>query len=597
MMTGLTGGTASGDTLQRMGEAMHQEPWYVEERFEDGDHGISMHHHGDRDAEGHATWQGDRAAGAIDGAITNRSELGWSREELFERLLEAPARTARAVDGPFVIACYDAAADRTVLVTDKIGCRPCYYTTENGFYFGSEVTPLLTRIDDPSVDEQGVSDMILMGNMWSDDTLVEGVNSLHPATVLEYADGELTRERYWKPTIEPSDPTAEYLYGLTTEFQRSVDRVSQTVSGEVGLWLSGGLDSRATLGELARNYRNGSGADIESLVAFTYDANPGGGVNPRLANRVTGVLDLPLEEVPLSADRFLPNFERSIGITDGMVRWNTLLNLSSVFNIESHDPDVVMEGLEGALVGHHLCRHHFTDCDSAVESMYRSEAAVSRERVRDVLAVDVDPLEPFREEVRRSDRASMAAVIVDAHYQNYYHRLAHASNHLPRSQVGTRIPYADGQFLDYTAQLPQSYRMGSLPLSGGELIYGVVKPKIEMAKHLDSELAAIPYERSRLKPTTPYPLHVLGFFASTALAQLRSERTYGREGTAGRWYRQHGGLRATIDRLVADATDRDLFDGDTLRDLQRRQRTGDSDEITTIAAVTTVEQWLQDNLD
>lgn len=596
-MTGLSGGEATGAGLRRMVDPMRHEEWYAEERFEEGGLGLGMLHHGDRDPKGHATWEGRRVAGALDGAISNLDDLGWDVGDVFERFLEAPARTARAVDGPFVLACVDADADRVLLATDKIGCRPCFYTTADGFHFASEVKSLLPRIEEPTVDEQGVGDMVLMGNMWSDDTLVEAVRSLHPATVLEYADGEVSRRRYWTPAFGTAAPGEEYLYGLTREFQRTVDRIGTTVSGDVGLWLSGGLDSRATLRELVRSARNGAGADVDSLVALTYDANPGGGVNPALARQVVDVLDVPLEEVPLTADQFVSRFEECVDVTDGMVRWNTLVNLSSVFNIREHDPDVVMEGLEGALVGHHLCRHHFTAPDSPVESMYRSEAATSVERVRDVLAVDVDPLEPFRREARRSARESMDEVVVDAHYQNYYHRLAHASNHLARSQVGTRVPYADGRFLEHTARLPLSYRMGDVPFSDGELIYGVVKPKIRMINQLDADLAEIPYERSGLKPTYPYPAHVVGFFASTALAQLRSDPTYGGKGLVDEWYRHSGSLRDTVDGLLADARDRRLFDGDVLRELQETQRSGDGSEITTIAAVTTVEQWLQRHLD
>jgi asparagine synthase (glutamine-hydrolysing) len=592
-MTGVTGGTVTGDGLGRMLDAMRHEDWYDEERFEDDAVGLGALHHGDRDPEGHTAWQGSRAAGVIDGAISNLAELGWDHEDLFERFLDDPAATARAVDGPFVIAAYDAAADRVVVATDKIGCRPCFYATDDGFHFASEVSPLLAHVDDPTVDEQGVSDMILMGNMWSDDTLVAEVDSLHPATVLEYADGDVSRERYWAPTVDPAEPGSDYLYGLTKEFQRSMDRITRTVSGDVGLWLSGGLDSRATLSELVGNYRNGTGEEIDSLAAFVYDANPGGGINPELARQVTEVLEIPLEEVPLTADRFAPRFEESIEITDGMVRWNTLLNLSSVFNIEAHDPGVTMEGLEGALVGHHLCRHHFTDVSSAVESMYRSEAAVSADWVRDVLAVDVDPKEPFRREARRSDGETLDEVIVDAHYRNYYHRLAHASNHLPRSQMGTRVTYADGEFLDYCASLPLQYRMGSAPCSDGELIYGVVKPKITMINQLDRDLAEIPYERSSLKPTIPYPAHVLGFYATTALARLRSDPTYGSKSIEGQWYRNHDAVRTKVNDLVAAACDRPLFDGDALRDLQETHLSGEGSEITTIAAVTTVEQWLQ----
>jgi asparagine synthase (glutamine-hydrolysing) len=594
-MTGIAGGTVDGAQLGRMVDALEHEAWYSADRFEAEGYGLGARHHGERDPHGHAFWTDGRKAGAIDGAITNRAELGWDTATIFERLLDAPERTLEALEGPFTIACLDASRDRILLGMDKIGCRTPFYSTENGFLFGSGLGPLLQMIDDPVLDEQGISDLLLMGHMWSDTTLLQGVKALHPATVVEYRDGELTERRYWHPEYEPARPTDQYLHELTTAFQRAVDRTARSVSGDVGLWLSGGLDSRATVNELARSMRNGDGDG--SLVTYTYDANPGGGVNPRLAGAVAEALELPNEVVPLSPDRFLPVLEKAVDVSDGMVKWNTLLNLTAVFNIERTDPDVVMEGLEGAVVGHHLLRYHLTEPSSLVQSMYRSEAALTTAEVDDLLEVSVDPLGSFRKEVDRIDECSFEKAVVDAHFQNYYSRLAHASNTVPRSQVGTRVPYADGDFLSRAVRLPVSWRMGVLPFSDGELMFGVVKPKIEMIRALNTDLAEIPYERSRLKPTYPYPLHVAGFYASTALEQLRSNPTYGGKSMTGEWYRSHDGLRETLNGLLDDACDRPFFNPDAIREYQQRTLRGEGSEMSAISAITTIELWLQRHLD
>lgn len=594
-MTGIAGGAVGGARLEGMLDALHREAWYESERFEAGDYALGAEHHGDRDPGGHAFWAEGRTAGAVDGAISNLAELGWDVPTVFERLLRAPGRTLELLEGPFTVACLDARDDRILLATDKIGSRPPFYATENGFAFASGVSALLPTIDDPVVDDQGVSDLLLMGHMWSDTTLVEEVSALHPATVLEYHDGDLTERRYWRPDYEPARPTEEYFHELTNAFRGTVARTANSVSGDVGLWLSGGLDSRATVSELDRTHRNGAGFD--SLRAYTYDANPGGGVNPELAADVAETLALPITTVPLTPDRFLANLEEAVDATDGMVKWHTLLNLSAVYNIEGRVPNVLMEGVVGELVGQHLSRRHLTGASSVVESMYDSEATLDAEEVTALLDVDIDPMGSFRAEARRTSESTVERAVVDAHYQNYYPRLAHASNPVPRSQVGTRIPYADGEFLSVAARLPTSWRMGSLPFSGGDLIYGVVKPKIRMIRALNAELAEIPYERSRLKPTSPYPLHVAGFFASTAISRLRSEPMYGGKSKAGEWYRSHDGFRERIDGLVDDACDRPFLDADALRECQRRHLRREADETSALSSVTTLELWLQRHLD
>jgi len=594
-MTGIAGGTVDGEVLGRMAATLEHEDWYEYEQFESGELGLGLQHHGEKDPHGYSFWTDGQTAGAIDGAVSNRSELGWSVSTIFERLLQSPEQTLEAIEGPFTIVCIDAADDRILLATDKIGSRPPMYSTENGFVFGSRLATIIEIVDDPTVDLQGVSDMLLMGHLWSDTTLLEEAKTLHPATVIEYHDGEITERRYWHPGYDQANTTDEYFHELTNSFQQTVDRTANAVAGDIGLWLSGGLDSRATISELARNHE--SSDTFDSLTTYTYDANPGGGVNPRLATEVAETLELPNETVPLSPDQFLPVLEKSVDVTDGMVNWNTFLNLSAVYNIEKHDPDILMEGIVGELIGQHLCRYHLTEASSLVDSMYRSEASRSTDDVDDLLDANVDPLGSYRKEARRTDESSFGKAIVDTHFQNYYPRLAHASNPVPRSQVGTRVPYADGDFLSRAAKLPLSWRMGSLPFTEDKLIYGVVKPKIRMMQTLNRDLAEIPYERSRLKPTYPYPLHIAGFFTSTALSRLKSQRTYGGKSMAGEWYRNHDQFQKRLDGLIDDACKRSFLNATAIRECQQRHLQEESEEIKTLSAITTLELWLQRHFD
>jgi len=594
-MTGIAGGLVDETQLDGMLEAAPEQPWYRTERFEAGPYGLASRHHGEKDPGAHAFWTDGKRGGVIDGAVSNLGELGWGESTAFERLLRAPERTLEVLEGPFTIAAVDASEDRVLLATDKIGSRPPAYATEDGFVFGSRLASVAEPLPDPSVDPQGVSDLLLMGHMWSDTTLLEGVKTVHPGTVVKYCDGEVTERRYWRPDYRPADPDCEYFHELTNAYQGAVDRTARTVEGDAGLWLSGGLDSRLTVSELAHIHRDGT--PFDSLSTYTYDANPGGGVNPEIAGEVANVLELPNETVPLTPDRFLPALERTVAVTDGMVNWNFALNLTATYNIEGQEPNVLMEGIVGELIGQHLSRYHLTEADSLVESMYHSEASQSAEQVRDLTAVDVDPMGSYRREAYRTDESGFVEAVVDAHFQNYYPRLAHASNPVARSQVGTRIPYADGGLLEYAARLPVGWRMGTLPFSDGELIFGVVKPKIQMMRALNADLADIPYERSRLKPARPYPLHVAGFYASTALAQLRGQPTYGGKSMAGEWYRNHDGVRERLNGLIDDACDRPFLDADAVEECRRRHLEGESGEMNTLSSVTTLELWMRNTLD
>lgn len=590
-MTGVFGGLVTNTSLRTMREAMQYEPWYETEQFEHGNCGLGLVHHGEKDLLGSASYEKSGCAGVVHGALVGREHTDTS--DLTERVLDAPRETLRNVDGSFALACVDFEEERFVLATDKLGVRPCYYTPDDGLVFSSSLAALLTHLDDPQVNQQGVSDLLLMHSLWGEKTLIEGVRALAPASVLEYRDGEVTIERYWKPDFETA-PTDGYIEDLIAVYEHAMADAATTMDGDVGVWLSGGLDSRTLAAELA-----GNRVDFDSLTAYTYDANPHGGGNPELAADIASRLGIDIEDVELTPDRFLSVIDDVIERTDGMVGWATLLPLSATYNLPDDTADVMLEGAgQGELMGHHLRRDHIERCESAVDSMYQSEAAVSRSTVRSLMTGDIDPLDSFRAAVARSDETQREHVILDAHFANYYARDTYASTRLARTKTGVRAPIAHGALIQHAARLPAAYRMGTIPLTGGYVPHGVTKPKLHLTRAAGSDMASVRYERTGVAPKYPYPLHVAGFVATTSLSRLRSGTTYGGQRLPDVWYREHDGLREHLDDLLSGACNRPFLDGSEIRRLRREHLAGEASHMSgVLSPVTTLESWLQQHLD
>jgi asparagine synthase (glutamine-hydrolysing) len=570
--------------------AMTHEPWYERDRIENHTHSLGLVHHGSRDTGGHTVWRGEECAGVIHGVISNLGRLGMDVGTAFERVLEDPSVLA-TLDGPFVIACLDARdGGRAVVATDKLGTRPCYYSADDRVLFGSDLRALVTQIDDPTLDTQTVSDMLFMGNAWGERTLLEEVSTLPPATVLEHTDDGVHTERYWKPDFE-SAPREGYISELRDRYQQTIGDAATTVDGSLGVWLSGGLDSRTLAAEFARN--------ADSLAAYTYDANPRGGGNPEIAGQVASRLGIPLTEVELTPMDFLDVIERCVDLTDGMLRWSSLLNLSAVFDVPAHGADVLVEASgQGELFGQHPRRYHLTHTDSVLEGLIRSETIVGADTPQALLNVDVDPYGSFKESIERSDEPTDEGTLLDISYTNYYPRMTFASNQVTRNRVGTRVPFASGVLLEHTARLPLVYRMGTFPCSDGTIPYGITRPKHELARSLGSGLHRIPYERTGLKPVRPFGAQLAGFVAKTGYSRLRSRIAYGGEKMPDAWYRRHPRFRSYVDGLLDDACERSVFCADAIRQLQDEHRRREAHHVTTsIAAVTTLELWLQRTLD
>jgi len=594
-MSGISGGEVDEASLRKMLDGISGDDSEIRWRHEAGNYSLGIRYP-QTDPHGAAVWEDGSRAGVIYGAITNLDELSLTVDQALEQLLDRPTEVAPKLEGGFLIVCYDATDNRFVLVTDKLGARSCYYTTNAGFQFATAVDVLLPNIKEPTLNAQAANDMLLMGHLWGDHTLVTQIKAMRPATVLEVVNGKRSFERYWKPDYSEEESGPEYVTELVNRYRQAIRRTSKTLPSEAGIWLSGGLDSRTTASALMEQT---SPEGFNTLRAYTYNANPPTGDNTRIASDVAQRLGIPLKQIPFTAETVAENFEQIIEATDGTVRWISTLNLSATYAVDRVSP-VMMEGMQGALVGDHLLRHHLDGSRSAVEAQYESEAGSSVEAVQRVLSPDIDPFSTFKEEVKYTSELSSREQVLDIHFQNYYNRHTLASNRLMRDCGGSRVPHADGDYLEWCAKLPHQYRKGTVSLPIGQedrIPLGTSPVKLELSRSISPELTDITYERTKIKPKWPYPFHVGGFFTNVIVNRLRSKPTYGNGQLADFWIRDvDTRLHDRVAKLVDDAASRDLFDGDAVRETFDAHMSG-ANNAPMISQITTLEYWIQTHLD
>ncbi|MGM0590425.1 MAG: asparagine synthase-related protein, partial [Halobacteriota archaeon] len=274
-MTGIVGGTAVDSELRSMVEALYREDGYDLDVSSAGHFGVGRAHLGVKDPAGTFIWRGGDKLAIVDGVIVG-DDAPSDPETLVESVLERPTETLSALEGPFSVACLDAGSDELVFATDKSGSRPCYYTKADGFHFSSELKPLLPRVGSPTVDERAVADLLFLGAVIGEKTLIEQIHTLPPATYLRASGDTFESERYWYPEFTDDAPT-NYVDGWIAEYHRSMTDLTQTIDGSLGVWLSGGIDSRVAAASLQRAnqpfetfaYETGGGRDqaIAAAVA------------------------------------------------------------------------------------------------------------------------------------------------------------------------------------------------------------------------------------------------------------------------------------------------------------------------------------------
>lgn len=186
-----------------------------------------------------------------------------------EVLLKAYARWGEQcltrLRGMFAFALWDAARQHLFLARDPMGIKPFYYAQSNpNFIFASEVRAILQSGLIPArLDLVGVLNYLSFGSAYDPFTLAEGIHALPAGHCMVWKCGSIRQWRYWDLVDSESDVGA----GASSDVRNSIGHESldlrtaieeavrlQLVSDvPVGVFLSGGIDSSALVGVLARS--------------------------------------------------------------------------------------------------------------------------------------------------------------------------------------------------------------------------------------------------------------------------------------------------------------------------------------------------------
>ena len=156
----------------------------------------------------------------------------------------------RDLNGLFVVAIYDEENARIVIANDRYGYCPLFYSfNSNSLVFSSEVGAVLKDKNVVAkLEKNAVPEFFAFSFLLGDKTFFKGVNRLKPATVLTYdiKTDKLALLRYWDFKAKKPDPNKsleDHVCEFSKLMKHAVENAVQD-RDEVGIFLSGGLDSR-----------------------------------------------------------------------------------------------------------------------------------------------------------------------------------------------------------------------------------------------------------------------------------------------------------------------------------------------------------------
>ncbi len=235
-------------------------------------------------------------------------------------------KAMRELRGEFAFALFDREEDRLMLVRDRFGIKPLYWTEINGtLVFGSELKVLFAHPDVPRrFSAEGLYHQ-MMQTIVPGTTAFEGIHQVPPGHIvtIERAHGRfrIRTDRYWDmdfPVLGERDESQseEHYIELVREQLLEAVRLRLEADVPVGCYLSGGIDSCSILG-LASASRQ------DPVKAFTIGFDDAAYDETAVAREMAESVGAEQDIMMLDAGHLYDNFVETLWHTERTI-YNTL---------------------------------------------------------------------------------------------------------------------------------------------------------------------------------------------------------------------------------------------------------------------------------
>jgi asparagine synthase (glutamine-hydrolysing) len=244
------------------------------------------------------------------------------------------------LNGMFALAIWDRTAQVLFIARDRLGIKPLYWTsTRDGIAFASEIKALLTLSgSSPGVDLDMLDAYMSVGYVPTERTLFRGIEKLQPGWCLCVDRDGLRLRQYWDLEIAPEDLGEQECVDLTTGLLRDAVRLQLRSDVPLGVFLSGGVDSRAGVALMLE-------MGIEDIRTFTvaYDFGPQFD-ETRWARMVAEKFHTRHREIFVSPQEFRDFIPSLVWHMDEPVTEAAAISLFFVAKLAREDVTVVLSG-------------------------------------------------------------------------------------------------------------------------------------------------------------------------------------------------------------------------------------------------------------
>lgn len=159
------------------------------------------------------------------------------------------------LNGMFVIALWDKKNNKLLLIRDRMGVKPLFYTVVNkDLIFGSEIKAILNHPGyKRDINYEGVYHYFTFKNIPAPLTAFKGIYSLLPGEMLTFKNGEIMKRRWWKIDFtEKEGYTEDYVKNRLLDLLEDSTKLRMRTDVPFGAYLSGGVDSSSIVALMTR---------------------------------------------------------------------------------------------------------------------------------------------------------------------------------------------------------------------------------------------------------------------------------------------------------------------------------------------------------
>jgi asparagine synthase (glutamine-hydrolysing) len=154
-------------------------------------------------------------------------------------------------NGQFAFAIWDTQEKELFIARDRVGIRPLFYNLANRvFSFASEIKALFQDKDiSREIDPESLAQVYTFWSTLTPRTVFKNISELSPGHFLVFNRNGLHIERYWSLDLAEKNPAISFEEATNRfdELFKSATRLRLRADVEVAAFLSGGLDSSATV--------------------------------------------------------------------------------------------------------------------------------------------------------------------------------------------------------------------------------------------------------------------------------------------------------------------------------------------------------------